>query len=348
MGRLRLMNKRRAIFLFSLWLAAAAAAVGARLPDRMHVLVVGSSTTYPIMAAAAEFIARRDGILTPVIESTGTGGGINLFCGGYGPATPDVAMASRRMKDSERNDCIANEVNDVREIRLGYDGIVVANAKTSAVFAFQPADLYLAIARKVPSPDDAQSLVENPYSSWRQIGEHLPDLPIRVLGPPPSSGTRDVFVERVMKQACLEVPLLQSMYRADPDAFAQNCYALREDGAYVDSGENDARVVRKLLADPQSLGILGFNFIDRNRDRVKAASIAGIQPDFEAIESGVYPLSRPLFVYVKPAHNRFVSGLDHFVNALISDTVSGPEGALVDHGLIPLKPGERAAESLSE
>jgi phosphate transport system substrate-binding protein len=343
------MNRRAAALLLGFGLAVATtAAVGARLPDRTHVLVVGSSTTYPIVAAAAEFIARRDGIITPVIESTGTGGGINLFCGGYGLDTPDVVMASRRMTETERNACIANQVNDVREIRLGYDGIVIANAKTAANYALEPSDLYLAIARRVPSPDGGQGLVDNPYHSWRQISDHLPDMPIRVLGPPPTSGTRDVFIERVMKQACLEVPLMQSMYERDPDAFAQSCYALREDGAYVNSGENDARLVRRLLADPQALGILGFNFVDRNRDRLMAASIAGIAPTFDAIESGVYPLSRPLFVYVKPAHSRFVSGLDHFVDALISDAVSGPEGVLVDHGLIPLKPGERAANRPSD
>ena len=338
------MKKPTPAFLLGLWLVVATtAAVGALLPDRTHVLVVGSSTTYPIVAAAAEFIARRDGILTPVIESTGTGGGINLFCGGYGLDTPDIAMASRRMKETERNVCIANHVNDVREIRLGYDGIVIANAKKSADYALELSDLYLAIARQVPSPDGDQRLVDNPYRSWRQVGDHLPDLPIRVLGPPPTSGTRDVLIERVMKQACLEIPLLQTMYEKDPDAFAQSCYALREDGAYVNSGENDARLVRKLLADPQAVGILGFNFVDRNRDRLKAASISGIEPSFEAIESGVYPVSRPLFVYVKPAHSRFVPGLDHFVDALISDALSGPEGYLVDRGLIPLKPGERAA-----
>lgn len=348
-GKISPVNKHSVVLLLGFWLTVSlTAAFGAWLPGRAHVLVVGSSTAYPIIAAAAEFIARRDGILTPVIESTGTGGGINLFCGGYGFDTPDVAMASRRMTETERNTCTANQVNDVREIRLGYDGIVIANAKAAANYALEPSDLYLAIARRVPSTDGGRSLVDNPYHSWRQVNDHLPDLPIRVLGPPPTSGTRDVLIERVMKRACLEVPLLKATYKKDPNAFAQSCYALREDGAYVDSGENDARLVRKLFADPQSLGILGFNFVDRNRDRLKAASIAGIAPTFKNIESSVYPLSRPLFVYVKPVHSRFISGLDHFVDALISDAVSGPEGVLVNHGLIPLKPGERNAELLSD
>ncbi len=324
-------------------LLAAIHATAAGLPDRRHVLVVGSSTAYPIIAAAAEHIGRTQTMLTPVIESTGTGGGIKLFCGGYGLHWPDIAMASRRMKDSERDTCTRNQVNDVREIKIGYDGIVIAANKDTPPLRLTKRHLYLAIARAIPAPDDPGRLMPNPYRQWNDIDADLPAKPIRIMGPPPTSGTRDILVERVLEPGCLAVPELAVLRAQDPGRFAELCDAVREDGAYIDSGENDARLVRKLLTDPDTLAMLGYNFLDRNRDRLRAASIDGINPGFESIESGVYPLTRPLFVYVKPQHARLVEGLDAFVEALISTDVSGPEGYLVDRGLIPLAATERAA-----
>ena len=282
-------------------------------------------------------------MLTPVIESTGTGGGIKLFCGGYGLHWPDIAMASRRMKESERNSCIRNKIYDVREIKIGYDGIVLAGNKHAPPLALTKHDMYLAMAREVPAADDPNRLAPNPYHRWDDIDPDLPAQPIRIMGPPPTSGTRDILVERVLEPGCLAVPVLQTLRAQNPAGFAERCHTVREDGVYVDSGENDARLVRKLLNDTDALAILGYNFLDRNRDRLRAASIDGVEPGFDSIESGVYPLTRPLFVYVKPQHAKLVADLDAFVDALVDTDISGPDGYLVDRGLIPLTATERAA-----
>lgn len=338
-----LRNKLRIGPITLIALLAALHATAAGLPDRRHVLIVGSSTTYPIIAAAAEHIARTRDIPTPVVESTGTGGGIKLFCGGYGLHWPDIAMASRRMKESERNACIRNKVYDVREIKIGYDGIVIASSKQAAPLRLRKRDLYLAMAREVPAKGESDRLVPNPYLRWNDIDPDLPDQPIRIMGPPPTSGTRDMLVERVLEPACLDIDALRTLHERDRARFAEHCDAMREDGAYIDSGENDARLVRKLFVDPDALAILGFNFLDRNRDRLHAATVDGVEPTYESIETGVYPLTRPLFVYVKPQHSRLVEGLDTFVDTLISAAISGPDGYLTDRGLIPLTATERSA-----
>lgn len=324
--------------------AGGSPATAAELPVRQHVLVVGSSTTYPIISAVAEHFGRIPGQIAPVVESTGTGGGIKLFCSGIGLATPDIVMASRRMKDSERDSCARNGVNDVREIKIGYDGIVVASAKAATSFNLEKIDIYRALARELP--DAEGRLRPNPYNSWREVDPDLPEQPIRVLGPPPTSGTRDILVERLIEDGCLADPSMRALRDSEPDEFLQHCHALREDGAFINAGENDARMVRKLLADPQALGILGYNFLDRNRDRLRAANIDGVAPEFELIESGVYPLSRPLFVYLKPQHERQLPGLNTFVEVLMSSQVSGNEGLLIDHGLIPLTSADRAAQQV--
>jgi phosphate transport system substrate-binding protein len=319
----------------------------AELVQRQHILIVGSSTAYPIISSAAERFGREPGSITPVVESTGSGGGLKLFCHGLGLATPDIAMTSRAMKVSERARCTRNGVNDIREIMIGYDGIVIANNKDAPRFSMTKRDLYLALAREVPAPDDPGQLVSNPYRNWQDINPALPDTPIRVLGPPPTSGTRDIFAERLLEDACMEESLLRALYRSDPTQFRQRCHALREDGAFVDAGENDARLVRKLIKDSGLLGIFGYSFLDRNRDRLQAASIDGIKPFFELIESGIYPLSRPLYLYVKPQHAKLVRGLDGFIASVVSTEASGPEGYLIDQGLVPLPARERTASSAS-
>lgn len=316
------------------------AANSVELAQRNHILIVGSSTAYPIITAAAERISRNANFSAPVVESTGTGGGIKLFCAGIGLSTPDIAMASRSMKQSERATCTKNHVNDVREIKIGYDGIVIANTKTAPKFELTKRDLYLALAREVPSPTKPDELIANPYQTWKQVNPKLPDQRIRVFGPPPTSGTRDILAERLLGVACASIPALKQLQNTDADAFHQHCQALREDGAFVNAGENDARLVRKLFNDPEALGIFGYNFLDRNRDRLQAATIDGVKPDFDLIETGVYPLSRPLFLYVKPQHQQVVRHLDDFVDALLSPAIIGPDGALVEQGLIPLTPAD--------
>lgn len=315
----------------------------AELVQRRHILIVGSSTAYPIVTSAAEHFGKESEFTTPVVESTGSGGGIKLFCSGLGLTTPDIAMASRSMKTSERLDCARNDVNDIREIKIGYDGIVIASTKNTPELSLSKQDLYLALAREVPSSQNPARLVLNPYREWHQINPALPALPIRVMGPPPTSGTRDIFAERVLEDACMRVPPLRALRREDPTRFRNSCHALREDGVFVNAGENDARLVRKLINDPGTLGIFGYNFLDRNRDRLQASGIDGIKPSFELIESAIYPLSRPLYLYVKPRHSALVKGLDAFIDMVVSAEVSGPEGYLIDHGLIPLPLRERAA-----
>jgi phosphate transport system substrate-binding protein len=326
----------RLALLTGIYLCLAPPPISADLTQRQHILIVGSSTAYPIVTAVAERFGKKTGLVTPVVESTGTGGGIKLFCSGLGLATPDVAMASRSMKDSERQTCARNDVNDIREIKIGYDGIVIASTKDTPEFRLSKRDLYLALAREVPAPDSRKALIPNPYQEWHQINSALPPLPIRVLGPPPTSGTRDIFAERLMQDVCLQVPSLRALRQVDPTRFRQRCQTLREDDAFVNAGENDARLVRKLINDPGTLGIFGYNFLDRNRDRLKAASIDGIKPGFELIESQIYPLSRPLYLYVKPRHAALVKGLGEFIEEIMSPGVSGREGYLIDRGLIPL------------
>ena len=308
----------------------------AEFVPRKHIHVVGSSTAYPIIAAAAEYFGRNHEATTPVVESTGTGGGIKMFCAGLGLNTPDIAMASRNMKPSERGACEKHDVTDIREIKIGFDGIVIANHLHAPRFSLSRRDIYLALARWVPSPDRPGTMITNPYQNWREINPKLPNQKIRVYGPPPTSGTRDILVERLLTNACLDVASMRELYQEEPDSFNRQCHALREDGRFINAGENDARLVRKLLNDPDALGIFGFNFLDRNRDILKAASIGGSEPSFETIESGIYPLSRPLYLYVKPRHGRIVAGLTEFVDSMISEDSIGPEGRLIDQGLIPL------------
>lgn len=337
-------RRRAAAPILAVCLWAFACAAGAELLARQHVLIVGSSTAYPIVAAAAERYGRKPDALAPVVESTGSGGGIKLFCSGLGAGTPDIAMASRSMKPSERSTCARNGVNDIREIKIGYDGIVIASTKETPEFHLKKRDLYLALAREVPSKDGSK-LITNPYSSWQEVNPDLPDMPIRVLGPPPTSGTRDILAERLLEDACMQVASLRVLQRSDPTGFRQRCHALREDGCFINAGENDARLVRKLINDPGSLGIFGYNFLDRNRYRLRAASVDGIKPRFELIESGVYPLSRPLYLYIKPAHSRLVPGLDQFIDELLSAEASGADGYLLDQGLIPLPSHERPRDA---
>ncbi len=199
-------------------------------------------------------------------------------------------------------------------------------------------DIFRALARWVPS--SSGTMIRNPYHSWRDIRPGLPDEPIQVYGPPPTSGTRDILAERLMTRACLDDPTIRELYEQDPDSFIRQCRALREDGAYIDAGENDTRLVRMLINNPHALGIFGYNFLDQNRDQLKAADIDGKQPDFDSIESGSYPLSRPLYLYVKVQHMGIVPGLSEFVRNITARDSIGPEGRLIDKGLIPLHPGD--------
>lgn len=322
-------------------LLAAGTTPAVDLPQRSYITVVGSSTAYPIVAAAAEHFARdQPGRRAPVVESTGTGGGFKLFCSGKGPETPDVVMASRQMKPSELARCRDAGVDEIAELKIGYDGIVFASTRGAPGLRLQSLDLYLALAREVPDPGGTDSLVSNPYGNWQEINPDLPDLPIRVYGPPPTSGTRDILVERLLESAC-RAAVGSVAEAAGESSLREKCQALREDGAWINAGENDARLVRKLVDDPAAVGVFGYNFLDRNRDKLQAATVDGTIPEFEAIETGAYRLSRPLYLYVKRAHVEWLPALPDFLRSIARPAAWGGEGYLVDHGLIPLQPDEQ-------
>jgi phosphate transport system substrate-binding protein len=316
--------------------ASSAAATGGA-GGRDVLRIVGSSTVYPFATAVAERYA-RSGKKAPVIESTGTGGGLKLFCAGAGIDTPDIANASRKIKPSEVELCRSNGVDAIVEVPIGYDGIVVANTKTAPRFTLTRRQLFLALAKQVPG-DDGQ-LRDNPSTSWRQVDKSLPDQKIEVLGPPPTSGTRDAFTELVMEEGCSTFAWVKALKESDEKRFKGICDALREDGGYVDAGENDNLIVQKLEANPSALGIFGYSFLDQNRDRLQGSLVEGVEPTFEAIAGRQYPVSRELFIYVKGAHVDSVPGIKELVADFVGDEAVGEDGYLGQIGLIPLPAAE--------
>lgn len=305
---------------------------------RDYISIVGSSTVYPFSTVVAEQFGKTTDFKTPKVEATGTGGGLKLFCAGVGVEHPDVANASRRIKQSEVEQCAQHGVTDIVEIKIGYDGIVIANAKGAPVYNLTRGQLWQALAKQVPNPDGS-GLVNNPYTLWSQIDPSLPGTKIEVLGPPPTSGTRDAFVELVMDHGCEEFEAVKAL---EKDAKKAVCQTMREDGTFIEAGENDNLIVQKLQANPGALGIFGFSFLDQNLDKVQGSHIGGAEPTFENIASGDYLVSRPLFFYVKKAHAGVIPGIKEFIAEFTSDKASGEEGYLADKGLIPLTEEERA------
>ncbi len=278
---------------------------------------------------------------TPKIESTGTGGGFKLFCAGVGPEHPDVSNASRAIKTSEIESCAKNGVTDIVEVKIGYDGIVFANAKGAPWVKLTRAQIYLALAKTVPDPKDPTKLVANPYQNWSQIDAGLPNAKIEVLGPPPTSGTRDAFVELVMDHGCETFPAIKALKDGDPKQFKAVCQTMREDGSFIEAGENDNLIVQKLVANKSAFGIFGYSFMEENLDKVQGSIVEGHSPTFEEIAAGKYPIARPLFFYVKKAHVGVIPGLKEFVNEFVSEKSFGTDGYLADKGLIPLPDAER-------
>jgi phosphate transport system substrate-binding protein len=308
---------------------------------RDYISIVGSSTVYPFATVVAEQFGRRNsGFKTPKIEPTGSGGGIKAFCGGVGVEYPDIANSSRRITAGEVADCAKNGVAQIVEVKIGYDGIVLANAKSSPHYQVTLRDVYLALAKEVPDPAGTQKLVPNPYTKWSEINASLPADDISVLGPPPTSGTRDAFNELVMEGGCKTFSWLAALPR---DQYLEACHMLRDDGHYADAGENDNLIVQKLVASPRQLGVFGYSFLEQNADKVQGAHIDGVVPDFDSIAEGRYPVSRPLYFYVKKAHVERVPGIREYIGEFTSDAAVGEFGYLADSGLIPLADQERAA-----
>jgi phosphate transport system substrate-binding protein len=330
-----------------LLLASAAAAVltlGTALAQsgRDYIYVVGSSTVYPFSTVVAERFGRGSEFKTPKVESTGSGGGLKLFCDGIGVDYPDIANASRAIKASEVATCAANGVDEIVEVKIGYDGIVIANATDAVDIALTRKDIYLALAKEVPG-ETAGELVENPYVTWQDVNPSLPAQQIEVLGPPPTSGTRDAFVELAMEGGCKEIDWIAALKDSDGDRYKSICHTIREDGRFIEAGENDNLIVQKLEANPSALGIFGFSFLDQNGEKVKGAPIDGSTPTFDAIADGDYPISRPLYFYVKKAHVDVIPGLRGFLREFTSERAWGEEGYLSDRGLIPMPDAERRA-----
>ena len=307
---------------------------------RDNIEVVGSSTVYPFSTVVAERYGRSTGKATPKIESTGSGGGMKLFCSGVGTNYPDITNSSRRIKMSEFKKCQENGVKDVIEVQIGYDGIVIANSVDAKSINLSRKDIFLALAAKVPG-DTEGSLIDNPYTNWKQINPSLPDIDIEVLGPPPTSGTRDAFVELGMEGGCKKIAWIAALKKTDKNTYKQVCHTVREDGRYIEAGENDNLIVQKLEANPAALGIFGFSFLDQNADKVQGASIESVEPTFESIADKSYPISRPLFFYVKKAHVGVVPGMMGYLKEFTSERAWGVEGYLAEKGMIPLPIKER-------
>ncbi|HEX2429605.1 MAG TPA: PstS family phosphate ABC transporter substrate-binding protein [Aestuariivirgaceae bacterium] len=300
---------------------------------RDQIRVVGSSTVYPFTTAVAEQYGRAGG-KTPVVESTGTGGGLKLFCAGVGADHPDVANASRRIKKSEYEDCSKHGVTDIVEIKIGFDGLSIAHAKGAPDFGLTKKQIFLALAKEIP--DGSGKLVANPNKTWSDVDPSLPNKKIEVLGPPPTSGTRDSFVELVMEKGAEGIDALKALKKSDAKAFEKAWKSVREDGAYVEAGENDNLIVQKLSANPDALGIFGYSFVEENLNSIKAVPIDGVTPTYETIASGEYKVARPLFIYIKAQHVDIVPGLKDFVAEYVSEKALGEDGYLVAKGLIAL------------
>jgi phosphate transport system substrate-binding protein len=309
---------------------------------RDYIFIVGSSTVYPFSTVVAENFGRSTSFKTPKIESTGSGGGLKLFCAGVGVQHPDVTNSSRAIKSSEVDLWKSNGVAEVIEVKIGYDGIVMANAKTAPTYQLSLKDVWLALAANVPDPNNPGKAVANPYTTWKQVNAALPDIKIEVLGPPPTSGTRDAFVELAMEGGCSAFDWIKALKKSDENAYKTLCHTVREDGAYVEAGENDNLIVQKLQANPQALGIFGFSFLDQNSDKVHGSVVGGVEPTFESIADGSYPVSRPLYFYVKKAHVGVIPGMKEFLAEFTSERAWGEEGYLSDRGLIPMPEAERA------
>lgn len=309
--------------------------------NRDHIVVVGSSTVFPFSKVVSERFGRKSNFKAPKIEPTGTGGGFKEFCKGVGVGFPDIANASRRIKDSEYADCQTNGVKDIVEVLIGYDGIVIANSVKAPQMKLELKDLFLGLAKKVPDPKGTETLIDNPYKTWKDVNPALPATKIEVLGPPPTSGTRDAFAELVMEGGCKTFSWIAALEKTDKDKYKALCHGVREDGAYVEAGENDNLIVRKLSENAAAMGIFGFSFLDQNADKVHAAIVGGHEPTFEDIADGSYVVSRPLYFYVKKAHIGVIPGIEEFMAEFTSEKSWGDEGYLAEKGLIPLAKADR-------
>lgn len=326
-------------------LAAALAACGSG--SRTQIRIVGSSTVYPFTTAVAEQFKRKwPEYAAPIVESTGTGGGIKLLCAGLGAQFPDAANASRRIKKSEVQDCAQHGVKGLIELQVGIDGLVIAQSRQGSFPGLTERDIYLALAANPfgKGPNRART--------WKDINPALPDIRIEVIGPPPTSGTRDSFNELYMLKGCNSEPAMKALKKSDEDRHKQICEKVREDGAFIEGGENDNLIVQKIAANPQALGIFGYSFVEENADRVKGLRLNGVEPTYDNIASGAFPAARPLYLYVKAQHVPAVRGMREFLAEYARESTWGRDGYLARKGLVAApeavrRQGESVARSLA-
>tara|TARA_R110000787_G_scaffold21174_4_gene62776 strand:- start:3934 stop:4968 length:1035 start_codon:yes stop_codon:yes gene_type:complete len=323
-------------------LATAAVAIAGAAQARDQIRIVGSSTVFPFATAVAEQFGKTTKFKTPVIESTGSGGGLKLFCSGVGVGHPDITNSSRRIKSSEVKLCAKNGVTNITEVKVGFDGIVIANSKQGPKTSLTLRQVFLALAKQVPANADGSKLQENPYKMWSDIDPSLPKTKIEVLGPPPTSGTRDAFVELAMEGGCKTFKGISALKKSDGKRYKAVCHGIREDGAFVEAGENDVLIIQKLVANADAYGVFGYSFLDSARDKIQGSVIGGVEPTFENIAEGKYKVSRSLFFYVKKAHVGVIPGIKEFLAEFTSEKAYGEDGYLVEKGLIPLPKGDRA------
>jgi phosphate transport system substrate-binding protein len=316
---------------------AALAAMSDAASARDQIRIVGSSTVYPFTTAVAEQFGKSGSGKTPVVESTGTGGGMKLFCAGVGEAHPDLTNASRAMKKGEFEDCQKNGVKEIVEIKVGIDGLTIAQSKAGPAMKLTMEQVFLALAEQVPDKDG--KLVANPHKNWSDVDKALPSIKIEVLGPPPTSGTRDSFHELFMEVGAKKIAALKDLQK-DSKAFDKLWKSIRKDGAYVEAGENDNVIVQKLEANKNAFGIFGYSFLEENTAKLKGVPIDGVEPDYDAISSGKYKGARPLFVYVKKQHVGVVPGIDKFVAEYTSPKALSKDGYLARKGLVALPKAE--------
>lgn len=310
--------------------------------QRDYITIVGSSTVYPFARAVAEQFGKTGKFKTPKVESGGTGSGIKKFCGGVGTPYPDIANASRPMKKSESEYCNKFDVQDLLEVKIGYDGIVLATAPRNKPLKLTRKELFLALAKDVPDPDfpSWDKLVRNPYKTWNEINPALPNAAIKIWGPPKSYGTRDAFAEMALEGGCLAFDWIKVLKSRDEEEFKNLCQTIRQDGVYVETAD-DSLILRKLNGDTAGIGIFRYGFVAQNADKISPIFVDGVEPKYKSIYNLAYPVSRPLYFYVKKAHIGLVPGIREYIGEFLSERAAGSRGYLAAKGLIPLLDEER-------
>lgn len=318
----------------ALYIGYAAAAYAEPTRDYLHI--AGSTTIHPFSAMLVEQFVKSTGLKSPLVQQTGSGGGLMLFCAGVGAFEPDITYASRRMRKSEFDSCRKNGVTEIVEVKIGYDGVVIANALAAPPLQLGLKDIFLALAKEVPDPEGGEHFVANPYKTWKQVNDNLPEQDIRVSGPARGSGTRLVFARMAMEGGCRTFDWIRALKREDALRYKQVCRTLREDGAYTEASENDSATLETLVSDTASSAILSFGIVEHNRETIRGNAIDGVNPGFGTIADESYPMSRPLYLYVKKAHVGRYPGIREFLKEFTSDKAWSESGYLIESGLVPM------------